>query len=202
MPWMRAALRWTARAVTLLGFLVLLVTVLPPTWCIAWLAGPWTNSKGNVLIVLAGEGIDEQMLGQNSYWRSVYAVWAWREGSFQKVLLSGESKVTHPMRDFLVSQGVPSEAIVIEAKSRSTHENAEMAVPILRTMQGPYVLMTSDFHMWRAHRAFTHAGIRVEPRPVPDAGKRAVQWNGRWPVFLELIKESTKIGYYKLRGWI
>ena len=180
---------------------MLLVTLAPPRWYVAWLAGPWIDPKGNVLIVLGGDGVDETMLGQSSYWRSVYAVWAWREGGFHHVILTGPKSVTDPMRDFLVSQGVPGEALVLEQRSQNTHENAMFSAPLLKALAGPYVLLTSDYHMWRAHRAFKQAGLEVKPRPLPDAGKRIAGWTGRWTVFLDLVVESSKIVYYKLRGW-
>jgi uncharacterized SAM-binding protein YcdF (DUF218 family) len=186
----------------LLGVLILAVTLLPPRWYINILAGPWTEPKQGVLIVLSADGVNENMLGQSSYWRSVYAVWAWRDGHFHHMLISGNRTVTLPMRDFVVSQGVPADAVVVEDKSNSTQENASFAAPILRGLPGPYVLLTSDFHMWRAHRSFTKAGIPVEPRPIPDAAKRITQWTARWQVFLDLMVETSKIGYYWSRGWI
>ena len=199
---MRTLLHLLARICMLLGGLMLLVTLAPPAWYIRWLAGPWEDPKGNVLIVLGGEGMDERMLGQNSYWRSVYAVWAWREGGFHHVVLSGMASVTSPMRDFLVAEGVPPEVVSMEQKSSSTHENAEFTTSLVRSWPGPYVLLTSDYHMRRAHGAFLHAGLRVLPRPLPDAGKRIVQWTARWQVFLDLLIETGKLGYYRARGWI
>lgn len=198
----RFVIKLLARLAMLVGVVVLLATLAPPRWYIAWLAGAWTDPKGNVLVVLGGDGVDENMLGQTSYARSVYAVWAWREGGFQQVLLSGPKSVTDPMKDFLVSQGVPAGALVLEQRSQNTHENALFRAPLANALPGPYVLLTSDYHMWRAHRAFEKAGLHVEPRPLPDAGKRIVSWRGRWPVFLDLLAESAKIVYYKVRGWI
>jgi uncharacterized SAM-binding protein YcdF (DUF218 family) len=195
------AFRILSRLLMLLGLLMVAVTLLPPRWYIGMLAGPWKEPNQGVLVVLAADGVNESMLGQSSYWRSVYAVWAWRDGHFQHLLISGDRGVTIPMRDFIVSQGVPAAAVVVEDRSNSTHENASFSVPILRGWPGPYVLLTSDYHMWRARRSFERAGIAVEPRPLPDAGKRITQWTGRWPVFLDLIVETSKIGYYWVRGW-
>ena len=64
------------------------------------------------------------------------------------------------------------------------------------------MLLTSDYHMFRAHRAFKKAGLEVLPKPFPDARKRASEWTGRWPAFLDLVEETLKIGYYYARGWI
>ena len=62
--------------------------------------------------------------------------------------------------------------------------------------------MTSDSHMFRAYRAFRKAGMQVEPRPFPDAGKRNSRWLNRWGVFLDLCTEMEKSVYYLARGWI
>jgi hypothetical protein len=45
-------------------------------------------------------------------------------------------------------------------------------------------------------------GDLFEPRPFPDALKRANSWRQRWPVFLDLVAETAKIGYYLARRWI
>ena len=106
------------------------------------------------------------------------------------------------MRDFLEWRGVPRAATQIETRARSTHENALYVTELLARLQGRKVLLTSDYHMFRARRAFKKAGLEVLPRPFPDARKRASAWTGRWPAFLDLVEESLKIGYYYARGWI
>jgi uncharacterized SAM-binding protein YcdF (DUF218 family) len=183
------------------------VTVTPVvSWWAGVLAGPWEDPTGDVLIVLGGSLLDNGLMGQSSYWRSVYALSAWREGEFHRVILSGGGPDGHSiasaMRDFLESHGVPRAAIEVETQSRSTHENALRVAELLAGAQGRKVLLTSDYHMFRAHRAFTKAGLEVLPRPFPDARKRAVGWIGRWTVFLELVQETIKIGYYRARGWV
>ena len=106
------------------------------------------------------------------------------------------------MRGFLVSLGVPAEAVRIEASSRNTRENALFTARMFNTGVGPTVLLTSDYHMYRAHRAFTKAGLTVVPRPFPEALKRMNDWRLRWSVFVDLVQESGKIVYYRARGWI
>jgi uncharacterized SAM-binding protein YcdF (DUF218 family) len=64
------------------------------------------------------------------------------------------------------------------------------------------VLMTSDYHMYRSTRVFEEIGVRTLPRPIPDIRKRQGNWLQRWPLFGELIQETSKIAYYKMRGWI
>ena len=106
------------------------------------------------------------------------------------------------MRDFLVCQGVPQQAIQLESMSSSTRENALPAKQILARSEGRKVLLTSDYHMFRAHRAFNQVGLEILPRPYPDVRKRATRWIGRWAAFLDLMTETAKIIYYFARGWI
>ena len=194
--------RLLRHVLTALGAALLLVTLLPPHWYVRRLAGLWNDPRGPVLIVLGADPLDGQVVGESSYWRSVYAVRAWREGATRRVILSGARPITAPMREFLIGQGVPAESITVEERSWSTRENALYTAAMLREIPGPYVLLTSDFHMWRAHRAFQKVGVLVQPRPFPDAAKRLNTWRLRWQVSLELVGETAKIVYYRARGWI
>jgi uncharacterized SAM-binding protein YcdF (DUF218 family) len=196
-----------ARALAAIGFLFVFVTVTPlDGWWIQRLAGPWNDPKGDVLVVLGSDAVRD-IIGGSSYWRSVYAVRAWREGGFREVLVSGgsmggEVPAAERMRDFMVSQGIPASAVRVEGESHSTRENALKSKAPLETLPGRKVLLTSDYHMYRAYRVFRKAGIDIQPRPLPDAAKQIGSWGNRWPVFLGLCVETGKIGYYFARGWI
>ena len=190
-----------------IGFLFVLVTVTPlDAWWVSWLAGPWNDPKGDVLIVLGADS-EKDAIGWSSYWRSVYAVRAWREGGFRELVISagslnGEVPAAERMAEFMMSQGIPVSTIRVETESHSTRENAFKSKVILDQLAGRKVLLTSDFHMFRAARVFRKAGIEIEPRPIPDGAKRAGSWTNRWPLFLGLCAETVKIGYYFARGWI
>src|SRR5262245_42438136 len=161
------------------------------SWWAGILAGPWEGPSGDVLIVLGGSVLEDGLMGQSSYWRSVYALRAWRQGTFQRIVVSGGPATGHstsaPMRDFLESHGVPRDAIQVETQSMNTHENALRVAQLLAHVPGRKILLTSDYHMFRAYWAFKKAGLDVLPRPFPDVRKRAVAWSGRWPAFLDLV---------------
>jgi len=191
----------------LLGLLVIVVTLTPlDAWWAHKLAGGWNDPQGDVLIVLGGaQGSSDGIIGWDSYVRSVYAVRAYRERAFPLIILSGAGSpgtVASSMRDFLQSQGVPAAVLRVEERSRSTRENAQYVSELLKATPGRKVLLTSDYHMYRALRTFRKAGLDVAPRPAPDAFKRAGSLRGRWPAFLDLAGESGKIVYYWARGWI
>jgi len=186
----------------ILGLFSALVTIVPPAWYGQRLAHPWTDAQGPVLIVLGGDSIRDGMMGTSSYWRSVFAVDVWHGGGVQRIILSGDAQTTASMRTWIIGQGVPSSAVTVEGRSQSTRENALFTTALLRDVPGPYLLMSSDIHMWRAQRTFRKAGLTVIPRPAPDALKRASDWRDRWRVFLDIATECTKIAYYKSKSWI
>lgn len=196
-------LRLAGRVFAAIGLLVVLITVTPLVrwWAVA-LAGPWPDPRGEVLIVLGGSTVGEGLLGYSSYWRSVYCVLAYRQGGVRRIILSGGGSVAVSMQDFIVAAGVPPELIRLERASRSTRDSALFTRQLLLSEPGRKVLLTSDYHMFRAHRAFRQAGVQVLPHPIPDASKRASQWYLRWPVFIDLVVETAKIAYYFARGWL
>jgi uncharacterized SAM-binding protein YcdF (DUF218 family) len=106
------------------------------------------------------------------------------------------------MRNFLVYHGVPAGIVQLETRSNSTRENALLTRATIGSLPGRKVLLTSDYHMFRARRAFQRAGIDVLARPFPDAIKRSQHLAGRMPSFVEEGIESAKIVYYFARGWI
>ena len=106
------------------------------------------------------------------------------------------------MREFAVAIGVPGNLTEVEGVSTTTFENASEIAKLLGPNPPGIVLVTSDYHMYRASRVFQRAGISVTTYPLPDARKRAGNWRGRWPAFIDLATETVKIVYYRFRGWI
>ncbi len=202
MPFRRKLARAVLYVCAALGALMLAVTFTPVVpWYARLLAGDWTDGKGDTLIVLGGGTIDNRTLAHGSYWRCIYGDLAWREGGFRNVVVSGEG-VAPLMRDFLVCRGVPPNAILVENSSASTRENALNTKALLAGAPGTKVLLTSDYHMFRARRVFEKVGLNVIPRPFPDALKTANRLPARWEAFLTVSIETVKIVYYRLRGWI
>jgi uncharacterized SAM-binding protein YcdF (DUF218 family) len=110
--------------------------------------------------------------------------------------------VAIPMRDFMISLGVPSNTVQIETAASSTRENALFTSKLLAATTGRKVLVTSDYHMFRARRAFRKIGLDVSPSPLPDLTEASSCWSCRWQIFITLMTESAKITYYYIRGWI
>ena len=198
------ALLW---ALAFLGLVLVVVTLTPlDAFWAKKMAGGWNNPEGDILIVLGGgRSSSDDIIAWDTYVRSLYAVRAYRERGFRMIVVSGGGSpvtVASAIREFLLSQGVPSSVVRVEDRSWSTRENGQNVAQMLKGVPGRKVLLTSDYHMYRALRAFRKAGLEVAPRPVPDAFKRSGSLRGRWPAFLDLVWENVKIAYYWARSWI
>jgi len=111
----------------------------------------------------------------------------------------------------LADWGIPKDAIVIETKSRNTHQNA---IYSLETLKGQGIdrilLVTNAFHMPRAAAVFRHVGFDVIPSSsslsVTDYRQpKLLDW---WPSLSNLgkaqavLREKLGLVVYRFRGWI
>jgi uncharacterized SAM-binding protein YcdF (DUF218 family) len=197
----KAAFRWLYRFAAFVGFLLILATATPVLkyWTDA-LSAPWGDGKGDVMVLLGAGATASDIISIGSYWRCVHAVTLWRSGHFRQVIVSGREEA-RLMRDFLLLNDIPAEAITMESRATSTRDNALFVAEILRAGSGRVVLMTSDYHMGRALGAFRKAGVDPSAFPLPDARKRFGDPQQRWDVFCLLLLETTKALYYRVRGW-
>jgi uncharacterized SAM-binding protein YcdF (DUF218 family) len=204
--WFVRLLRLLTKLLAIAGLVLVLAIVTPvDKWWARAYRGEGYYSEGDVLIVLSGSAFSDGTMGWNSYLRSEYAVRSFQAGGFRAVVVTGgppNLPVAAPMADWMGCHGVPAAAIRLETASHSTRENALFTRNLLNSMSGRKVLLTSDYHMFRARRVFAKLGISVLPLPIPDALKRTSSFVSRWAVFCELSAETGKIAYYWLRGWI
>ncbi len=202
----RTLFAWLRNGLALFGLLFLIVSFTPLVqWWGQALAKPWHGPEGDVLVVLAGSHQGD-VIGESSYLRALYAVRAYRQCKYRKVLVSGIQSA-EAMREFLVGQGVPAGRIQLEARAVSTKENVAYLGPMLRAELDAVpgtrlVLLTSDYHVYRARRLFEKAGFSIQTFPAPDVLKRAGFVDKRWSAFFDLCQETVKIGYYQWKGWL
>ncbi|MGD0736122.1 MAG: YdcF family protein [Terracidiphilus sp.] len=183
------------------GLITVLVMSTPiVSWWAHAYSGPIEQPKGDVLILLAAANDDMGGISYSSYWRARYALLAWQTGGFKRIVISGGEGPG--ILDFLTANGVPREAMVAEWQSTSTRENGIETARLIQGLPGRKVLLTSDFHMFRAISVFRKLGIDVAPMAAPDVMKTAEHWNGRVPAFETMLVETVKIVDYKFRGWI
>lgn len=150
--------------------------------------------------------------------RLLCAFQLYRASKAPLILLSGgnlvSSSAVPPEADLasriLQEWGVPSSAILIEDRSRTTHENAIFSAPILaaRGIQR-ILLVTSAFHMRRAAATFRRTNLNVLPFAadflaeagppdfpfslLPDAGAAVNSGIA--------VKEWLGLIAYRIRGW-
>lgn len=199
---LRKAARTLCRLFAVLGFLMVFVSATPVVswWAYAY-AGSIEQPKGDVLILLSAAGDDEfGGISHSSYWRARQALYAWQTGGFKKIVICGFGDPG--ILDYLLAQGIPRDALVVERRSTTTRENAIETARIAQSLLGRKVLLTSDFHMLRALGVFRKLKIEVAPMAAPDVLHATEHWPGRFPAFETMVEESAKIAYYELRGWM
>jgi uncharacterized SAM-binding protein YcdF (DUF218 family) len=110
---------------------------------------------------------DKTIEFNNSSDRINYAIMFYKQGVFEKFLISGgegsliktgvsEAQVTF---DYLVSIGIPREDIIIEGNSRNTIENVLFLKNSLHTTGSDCLLITSAYHMRRSLAIFQKQGL-------------------------------------------
>ena len=201
--------RTAVKMLATVGLLFLLVTFTPfVSWYATKLARPWEPYEGDTLIVLSaarpntgGSAAAPNVMDISTYWRCFMAVLYYREQPYKEVVVSGKDSA-RGMRDFLVFSGIPADRILVENEASDTHQNAQFTARLLAGHPGSVVLVTSDFHMFRARRAFLKAGLRVSASAVPDVTKRSADYFARPQLFLAEMRETAAIVYYRYQGWI
>lgn len=187
-------------ALAAIGLAAVLVMVTPvDRWWAHAYAGSIDQPRGDVLILLGAANDDGGYISYSTYWRARYAVRAWNGGGFKTIVVSGGGP---SVTEFLAAEGVPRGAILAEWHSASTRDNGLHTRSLLSGVPGRKVLLTSDFHMYRALRVFQKLGVQVEPEPVPDVLKLSQHWYGRLSGFQTLVVETAKILDYRMHGWI
>jgi uncharacterized SAM-binding protein YcdF (DUF218 family) len=114
----------------------------------------------------------------------------------------------HATRGFVVNEGIAPTRILLEGKSRNTHENAVYAEELLRPAPGEtWVLVTSAHHMPRSIGAFTAVGWQVIPYPVDFSIDPRTDLRASFSL-LDGLSDSTLAGRewvgllgYRLMGW-
>jgi uncharacterized SAM-binding protein YcdF (DUF218 family) len=203
---LRRAGRCLYRLLAAIGLITVLVLSTPLVeWWVRAYAGPAEEPKieprgSQVLILLAAAGDDHGGISYSSYWRARQTVFAWQTGGYKEIVICGFGDPG--ILNFLVAEGIPRAAIVTEGRSKSTRENAMETLRLLQNLPERKVLLTSDFHIFRARRVFRKLGIEAAPMAAPDLLHSTEHWEGRFSAFETMVTESAKIAYYGLRGWI
>ena len=87
------------------------------------------------------------------------------------------------------SLGVPESAIVVEARSTTTEDNARLASELLG--RGRILVVTHAYHVFRAERVFARHFDEARGVGVPGLG---------WPRVRAALREVAAVGWYFVRG--
>jgi uncharacterized SAM-binding protein YcdF (DUF218 family) len=173
-----------ARLVLTGGIVVLILLTLPITSYLAlgsleWRFPPLEQrpSDAPAIVVLAGSvrpadaDSSRSAPGTDTLYRCLRAAEIYRAAPCPLIVSGGKVHATEPgsppadvMREFLLSQGVRSEDLIVEASSRTTHENAVETARLLNTRGIRRIVLVSDAaHLLRAVGCFRKQGIDVIP---------------------------------------
>lgn len=125
-------------------------------------------------------------------------------------ILQNESGEANFLAEELIKSGVNPKDIFIENRSKNTYENASFSKRILDSLHlnGPFVLVSSAFHLPRASLVFKKAGFNVVAHPAAfEATARKYAFTDYfWPSigvlgdWGKLIKELVGVAMYKCFG--
>jgi len=132
------------------------------------------------------------------------------------ILFSGFSNELKPQgwnesdmaKKFFLEQGVKSENLIFENKSRNTFENISYSKDIIKNFKGTWGLITSASHMPRSYLGFKKQGLILEPIIVDyKTGTSQIFWINfdigiglsNWSTILH---EVIGIFYYKITNKI
>lgn len=166
-------------------------------------------------IVLTGAAIPELKPDDRVYFsrgadRVVHTVQLYKLGLIEKILVSGGSgrlvdiheREANRFREVMMLMGVPDSVIIVEDRTRNTHESAVEVKKILEA--GGYesedcVLITSAFHMRRSLACYRKVGL-----PLDDFSTDFYAHGGTYyPDSFLLPKLDALIIWHKLvREWV
>ena len=162
------------------------------------------------IILVLGGGINKgRYLNLVSSHRLLKGAQLYFEGRANKILFSGgiPRKMNVPEAAVMAQEArrlkIPAGEILLEKKSKNTHEQAVEVKKMADSQQWKSILLvTSSSHMKRALMAFENLGFKIYPAPADPYEKYTDDPMGRLCLFPVLTHEYAGIVYYKIRGWI
>ncbi len=158
-------------------------------------------APADVIIVLGAGLREDGRPGWALTRRSRQAAALWQAGHAPYVLCTGGQAEARPRaeaaacQETLLAAGLPKSAILLEARSRSTEENALYSKNILSERHLEQTILVSDsYHILRASWLFGRQGIEASASPVP--AQRI-----RYPLFYpySLVREFLAFHWYLLK---
>lgn len=169
-----------------------------------------------LIVVLSSGYIDgnpkdfETRLDTAGWERTYAAIRLWRRIG-GKLLFVGQptshhSSVASYMADIAILSGVPAPSVLVEGKSRTTHENLAFNRERILEHGDNVWLVTSALHMPRAMAVARAKGLKVTAYPCDYRGGVTHHWYAWLPnsggpaAFADAFHEIVGRLYYRLRG--
>jgi uncharacterized SAM-binding protein YcdF (DUF218 family) len=136
------------------------------------------------------------LLGGGSHARAERVIQLFKDSAAPRIIVSGYGDC-EINRFLLINAGVPAKAIQLENQSRTTQENAQLTVKLLREQKVKRVIIvTSWYHSRRALACFEHYGpeLMVYSRPSDFTTARGDRSGNR-------IGSRARLEYLKLLGY-
>jgi uncharacterized SAM-binding protein YcdF (DUF218 family) len=169
-----------------LGALVVLVMAAGWAGTAAYVAthvDPDPMPRAAAIVVLSGGDTNAARLAPDTALRVAQGVRLWQAGAAPVLVMSGGTlpdgeslRVAERMTEAAVASGVPPDAILTEAGSHSTLQNAILTADLFPPANGPVILVTHRFHLPRASFNFQAQGYAVAGLSAADTG--ALQIDG------------------------
>lgn len=144
-------------------------------------AEPDPMPQAAAIVVLSGSDTADGGLTPATAARVTQGVRLWQAGVAPILVMTGgtlpkgaDTRVALRMQAAAVAAGVPSDAILAEAASHSTLQNAILTADLLPPGAGPVVLVTHRFHLPRAWFNFRAQGYRIAALSAPDSGPATI----------------------------
>jgi uncharacterized SAM-binding protein YcdF (DUF218 family) len=180
--------KWFFKITLVLLGLLLLLAVAAVVFPQPFLCVDDGSVKADVMVVLGG----------GSHERPGRAAELFKEHAAPRIIVSGLGDCEINRR-LLIAAGVPANAIELETQSRTTRENAQFTIKLLREEKlTRVIIVTSWYHSRRALACFRHYApeLKFYSRPSYFASARA-----DWPH--NRIGSRVRLEYAKLLGyWI
>lgn len=174
---------------------------------------PSAYPRADAIVVLGGDGLPSPSGDWNDApeetgaKRIGFGYFLYAAGRAPVMMLCVGERGARMTRNLLERHGVPAAALHLEARSRTTWENALYLAPMLRREGARRILLvTSPVHMRRAAAVFRKQGFDVIPAPTLERESTDGARTGAWPQRAALrrsdrcLHEYIGLAAYRLLG--
>ena len=165
---------------SLLGFLLLFVILLAALAVSIWQYAEVDETRQADVAIVLGAGTAGNTVSPVFRERLLHGIWLYENGYVDYLLLTGgvgdgsTRSDAAVAREFVLSQGIPPEVILIEEASTITEENLDNARKVMEENGLSTALLVSDpLHMKRAMLVAEDYGVTAYSSPTPTTMYRS-----------------------------